>query len=80
MVLNLFYCSTFIINILEFWNLTLLYYFFFIPNVPKFVSDVFSRIINFYFTYNSLTLEINKWTKKQNVLDSLIDFSQLTKL
>jgi hypothetical protein len=57
-------------NILDFWNLTLLYGFLIVRSLPKFAYDVIWRIINFYFTYNTVTLEINKLLSKDKNIEN----------
>lgn len=76
--MNLFYCSTFIMNILDFWNLTLLYNFLVIRSMPKFAYDVMWRIINFYFTYNTLSIEMNKVLFKKGNNELLFNFKSMT--
>lgn len=78
--MRLFNISYFVMNIIEFWNLTLMYNFLLIYSVPNFVEILCSRMMNFFFSYNSLTTEINKLFKSSQAdeTEEFIDVSHLT--
>lgn len=76
--MDLCYCSFFILGIVEFWNLTLLYNFLSIKSVPQFATAFFSKMMNFFFTFNSLTITINKLLQKKDTTQNLFNYSALT--
>ena len=76
--LNMLYCSFFVLSIIQFWNLTLIYNFLTIQTVPKFVQAFFSKMINFFFTFNSFSSFVNHITNKTIKNQNLVDFSILS--
>lgn len=57
---DIFYSSYFLFNLIEFWNLALMYNFLPLNSVPKFVYSLFTKMINYFFASNSISQSIRK--------------------
>lgn len=67
-------------SIIEFWNLALMYNFLIIKAVPEFVNAICSRMMNFFFSYNSFNTQINKFFTNTQSTEDFVDFSPLTSI
>ena len=75
-MLNLSY---FIMNLVDFWNLTLMYSFLFLPRVPTFLRNFMEELVNIFFINTSLSNEIKKILKNDEE-NSFLDFMLLSSI
>ena len=79
-VANSVSCSYLIFNLLNFWNLTLLYTFLQIKTLPNYISNNMERMASLLFVKNTLILWMSKIiTGERKEIDSDI-FSETEKL
>lgn len=73
-ILNSLSCSYLIISLIGFWNVSLMYTFLMIENLPMFTRSFMTKIRDIFFLRGTVKLFINK-IRNYNSNDDLIDFS-----
>lgn len=58
--LNAASCSFLILNLIGFWNLSLLYIFNQVRSLPSFAYNMLEQMANLFFTRNTVTLWLSK--------------------